>query len=86
MTWPPGSSAGGYVPFAEDPWRALQFIILPVATLVLIEVGVLTRMARAATVDVLRLDYLAHARVKGLSELACSPGTSCRTPSRQRSR
>ena len=60
----------GYVPFAEDFWRALQFIVLPVVTLVLIEVGVLTRMARAATIDVLRLEYVAHARAKGLSELA----------------
>jgi peptide/nickel transport system permease protein len=60
----------GYVPFSEDPWRAAQFIILPIVTLVLIEVGVLTRMARAATIDVLRLEYIAHARAKGLSELA----------------
>jgi peptide/nickel transport system permease protein len=60
----------GYVPFAEDPWRALQFIILPVATLVLIEIGVLARMARAAAIDVLRLEYVAHARAKGLSELS----------------
>ena len=67
---PPTSSADGHVPFAEDPWRVLQVIILPVATLVLIEVGVLPRTARAATVDVLRLDYVAHARAKGLSELA----------------
>lgn len=58
----------GYVPFAEDPVKALQFVVLPVATLVLIEIGVLTRMARAATIDVLRLDYIAHARAKGLSE------------------
>jgi peptide/nickel transport system permease protein len=58
----------GYVPFAEDPVRALQFVILPVATLVLIEIGVLTRMARAATIEVLRLEYIAHARAKGLSE------------------
>jgi peptide/nickel transport system permease protein len=58
----------GYVPFGEDPWRAAQFIVLPIVTLVLIEIGVLTRMARAATIDVLRLEYIAHARAKGLSE------------------
>jgi peptide/nickel transport system permease protein len=58
----------GYVPFAEDPRKALTFIILPITTLVLIEIGVLTRMARAATIDVLRLDYISHARAKGLSE------------------
>jgi peptide/nickel transport system permease protein len=58
----------GYVPFGEDPWRAAQFVILPIVTLVLIEIGALTRMARAATIDVLRLEYIAHARAKGLSE------------------
>ncbi len=60
----------GYVGLAEDSLRSLSFIVLPVLTLVLIEVGVLTRMARAATIDVLSLDYVAHARAKGVSEAA----------------
>jgi peptide/nickel transport system permease protein len=60
----------GYVTFAENPWAAAQYIILPVVTLTLIEIGVLTRMARSATIDVLKLDYIAHARAKGLSERA----------------
>jgi peptide/nickel transport system permease protein len=58
----------GYVGLAEDPLRSLNFVVLPVLTLVLIEVGVLTRMARAATIDVLGLEYVAHARAKGVSE------------------
>ena len=58
----------GYVPFSEDPVKALSFIVLPILTLVLIEIGVLTRMARAATIDVLNLDYISHARAKGVSE------------------
>lgn len=58
----------GYVPFAEDPWRALQSILLPIVTLALVETGVLVRMARASTVEVLRLDYIAHARAKGVPE------------------
>lgn len=58
----------GYVPFSEDPARALSFVVLPILTLVLIEIGVLTRMARSATIDVQRLEYVAHARAKGLSE------------------
>ncbi|MBU8541137.1 ABC transporter permease [Roseomonas tokyonensis] len=58
----------GFVTFAEDPWAAAAYIVLPVATLVLIELGGMTRMARAATIDVLRLDYISHARAKGLSE------------------
>ena len=58
----------GYVPFSED-WRAsLTFLILPLLTLALIELGVLTRMARASAVEVLRLEYVTHARAKGLPE------------------
>lgn len=58
----------GYVTFAEDFWRALAYIALPVATLTLIEIGVLTRMARASAIEVMRLEYVTHARAKGLSE------------------
>jgi peptide/nickel transport system permease protein len=58
----------GYVPFSED-WRsAITFLILPTITLMLIELGVLTRMARASAVEVQRLEYVTHARAKGLSE------------------
>jgi peptide/nickel transport system permease protein len=58
----------GFTGFGGNPLVAAGYIVLPVATLVLVEVGVLTRMARAATIDVLRLDYISHARAKGLSE------------------
>lgn len=58
----------GYVPFAVDFWRAAGFVLLPIATLVLIEAGVITRMARASTIEVLRLDYITHARAKGVPE------------------
>ncbi len=58
----------GYVPFREDAAAALAYIVLPVATLALVEAGVLLRMARASTVEVLRLDYIAHARAKGVPE------------------
>lgn len=60
----------GYVPLTEDFWAGLSYMVLPVVTLTLIEIGILTRMARASTIDVLRLDYIAHARAKGLSERA----------------
>ncbi len=60
----------GYVSFAENWREALVYIALPVATLTLIEIGVITRMARAAAIDVLRLEYVAHARAKGVSEPA----------------
>lgn len=58
----------GYVGFNEDFLRATSFIILPVATLALIETGVLIRMARASAIEVLRLEYVTHARAKGVPE------------------
>jgi peptide/nickel transport system permease protein len=60
----------GYVSFSDDPWRALLYLIMPVMTLFLHEIGVLMRMARASALEVLRLDYITHARAKGLSESA----------------
>jgi peptide/nickel transport system permease protein len=54
----------------KTPFAALLYIVLPVATLVLHEIGVLIRMARASTLEVLRLDYITNARAKGLSEPA----------------
>ena len=60
----------GYVPFSHDFTGALLYIIMPVITLVLVESGSITRMARASTIEVARLDYITHARAKGLSESA----------------
>lgn len=60
----------GYVSFSEDPRAALLYIVMPVLTLFLHEMGVLIRMSRASTLEVLRLDYITHARAKGLSESA----------------
>jgi peptide/nickel transport system permease protein len=58
----------GYVPFSENFWQAATFILLPIVTLTMIEIGVLTRMARAASIEVLRLEYVTHARAKGVPE------------------
>jgi peptide/nickel transport system permease protein len=60
----------GYVSVGDD-WKAgLLYLVMPIATLFLHEIGVLMRMARASTLEVLRLDYITHARAKGLSESA----------------
>lgn len=58
----------GYVPFSEDAVLACLFLVLPVLTLTITESGVLTRMMRASSLDVLKLEYVTHARAKGLSE------------------
>lgn len=59
----------GFVPFSENFSQAALYLVLPIATLVLIETGVITRMSRAAAIEVLRLEYVAHARAKGLAEM-----------------
>jgi peptide/nickel transport system permease protein len=58
----------GYVPFSESAAQAALFLVMPVVTLTITESGVLTRMMRASAIDVLQLDYVTHARAKGLSE------------------
>lgn len=60
----------GYVSIAENPWAGILYLIMPIMTLFLHEIGVILRMARASTLEVLRLDYITHARAKGLSESA----------------
>lgn len=58
----------GYIPFSESAAQAALFLVMPVVTLTITESGVLTRMMRASCIDVLQLDYVTHARAKGLSE------------------
>ncbi|TKT76319.1 ABC transporter permease [Aquamicrobium sp. LC103] len=60
----------GYVSFSESFKGAAFYLILPIFTLFLHEVGVILRMARASTLEVLGLDYITHARAKGLPERA----------------
>lgn len=60
----------GYVSFSVDFDRAALYVILPVLTIVLVESGSIARMARASTIEVARLEYITHARAKGLSETA----------------
>ncbi|RYF80880.1 MAG: ABC transporter permease [Comamonadaceae bacterium] len=58
----------GYVGLSENLRDGLLYLALPVTTLVLHEVGVIIRMARSSMLEVQRLDYITHARAKGLSE------------------
>jgi peptide/nickel transport system permease protein len=60
----------GYIPFSESAVQAMLFLVMPVVTLTITESGVLTRMMRSSSIDVLQLDYVTHARAKGLSERA----------------
>lgn len=51
-------------------WESWRFMVMPILSLVIVEVGVITRMVRSSTIEVLRLEYVTHARAKGLSEFA----------------
>jgi len=65
LKWLP---VAGYVSLAED-WRGtLRYLALPASTLALINAALLSRMTRAAVLDVLRQDYVRTARAKGLPE------------------
>lgn len=65
LRWLP---AGGFVPWDRDPWGAVRSLILPVLALGLGQAAVMTRMTRAAMVDVFQMDYIRTARAKGLAE------------------
>ena len=58
----------GFETFSEAGWGTVKYLILPVIAVVLSEIAAVTRMMRATSIDVLRLEYVSHARAKGLSE------------------
>jgi peptide/nickel transport system permease protein len=58
----------GYVPVSENLAEGLRYLILPVTALLLGEMASLARMMRSSTIEVLRLEYITHARAKGLRE------------------
>lgn len=58
----------GYVALSENFGEGLRYLVMPVLALGLIETGVLVRSMRSSTIEVLRLEYMTHARAKGLSE------------------
>jgi len=58
--------AGG-MPRPGQPWPAAAYLVLPVATLVIVEIGGLARYARSAMIEVLAQDYIRTARAKGLT-------------------
>lgn len=58
----------GYVAIGDNVLEGLRYLILPVMALLFVEIGTLVRMVRASTLEVLRQEYVMHARAKGLSE------------------
>lgn len=58
----------GFVPIWQDFWEGLRYLILPSLTLGIFMAAVVARMIRSSMLEVLRLEYVTHARAKGLSE------------------
>ena len=63
LRWLP---ATGYVPFTEDPFANLRFMVLPALTLALAEWPGIMRVLRSDMIASLQEDYIALARAKGL--------------------
>ena len=57
--------AGG-MPRDDGRYPAVAYLVLPLATLVFVEIGGLTRYVRSAMLEVLNQDYIRTARAKGL--------------------
>jgi len=58
----------GYVAIWEDLWPGLRYMLLPSISLGLFMAAVVARMVRSSMLEVLRLEYVTHARAKGLGE------------------
>jgi peptide/nickel transport system permease protein len=60
----------GYVPFGEDPWGFLRYLILPTLALSAAPTAITMRMTRSSFLEQASLDYVRTARAKGLPEPA----------------
>lgn len=58
----------GFQPLTHDPLTAIKFLILPVISLGLAYLALLTRMVRSEMVEALHQDYIRTAKAKGLSQ------------------
>ena len=58
----------GYVPWWQDPWRAIRQIVPPTFVLAIGSSATLMRLTRSSLLEVLRSDYVRTARAKGLAE------------------
>lgn len=65
LEWLP---SGGYVPLSESVIGCLRSLTLPALALAAFQIGLLARMTRATTLEVLRQDYVRTARAKGVGE------------------
>ncbi|MCZ8102155.1 MAG: ABC transporter permease [Burkholderiales bacterium] len=64
LRWVP---AGGFVSFEQNPGQHLLLLLMPALTIAIGLVAIVTRMTRAAVLDVLSRDFIRTARAKGVS-------------------
>lgn len=65
LNWLP---AGGFPGWSGGPWPGLRSLILPAVALALPQAAVLTRVVRAATLEVTGADFVRTARAKGVAD------------------
>ncbi len=58
----------GYVSLTDNFSEGAKYLVMPVFSLVFLEMATLTRMMRGSSIEILRQEYVTHARAKGLSE------------------
>jgi len=62
------SSAGGYVPFAQDPLRHIGLLMMPASAIAVGLASTVFRIARTSVAEMLARDWVRTARAKGLTE------------------
>jgi peptide/nickel transport system permease protein len=65
-----GMGANGSTAFSVFRWADARFLVLPVITLSMVPIGIISRTTRAAVAEVLNQDFVTTLRAKGLSEFA----------------
>ncbi len=72
LSWLPatGMGARGSDYFSIWDWQDARFLVLPVITLSMIPIGIISRTTRAAIAELRNQDFVQTLRAKGLSEVA----------------
>jgi peptide/nickel transport system permease protein len=65
-----GMGSNGSTAFSVFRWADARFLVLPVVTLSMVPIGIISRTTRAAVAEVLNQDFVTTLRAKGLSEFA----------------
>jgi peptide/nickel transport system permease protein len=72
LSWLPATGMGpkGSDEFSVWRWSDARFLVLPVITLSMIPIGIISRTTRSAIAEMRNQDFVQTLRAKGLSELA----------------